>query len=91
LVKRVTFTIPDEWESRWEKLLEIYGTDADHLVRELIKHEVAIIETKEQKEALMRIEDAAKDVYEVAGAEGLEKFADAVRLMAKKIVEAGER
>lgn len=71
--------------------MEIYGTDEDRLVKELIKHEVAIIETKEQRDALMRIEDAARDIYKVAGAEGLEKFAGQVQLIAKKVLETEER
>jgi len=85
--KKIEFTIPDEWEDKWQKLLELYHVNDSELVLRLIEDEVRVMTAKHEKEAYERIEKATRMVYEVAGRDGLEFFAKEIELIARKVTE----
>jgi len=87
LGRKIEFTIPDEWEDKWRRLLDLYGVNESELVLKLIEDEVMVMEAKAEREAYERIEKAARMVYEIAGRNGLEFFAKEIELIARKVTE----
>jgi len=85
--KKIEFTIPDKWEDKWQKLLELYHVNDSELVLRLIEDEVMVMTAKHEREAYERIEKAIRMVYEVAGRDGLEFFAKEIELIARKVAE----
>lgn len=85
--RKIEFTIPDEWEDKWRRLLDLYGVNESELVLKLIEDEVMVMEAKAEREAYERIEKAARMVYEIAGRNGLEFFAKEIELIARKVTE----
>lgn len=84
----VKFRIPAKWEKNWAQLLKFSGKSEQELVLDLIEDEVVMMGSKEEKDSYDRMEDAAKEVHENLGADGLSRFSKEVRLVAKKLVEA---
>lgn len=87
---KVEFEIPDELKEDWEKLLETSGMNESELLFDLIEDELTVMKTGKEKESYDRMEDAAREVHENLGSEGLERFSEEVRLIAKKLVESEE-
>lgn len=90
LSREISFTLPEGWEENWERLLKLYNKNESDLVLDLIKDEVTLILAKKQKNSYERMENAARQVYDALGAEGLDQFSREIELVAKKLVETVE-
>jgi len=90
LVRKIELILPTSFEEAWDRLKKLYGLSDGELLMRLIETELRTMKSREHIECYEKVEEAMREVEELAGIEGLREFVEKIDLIVKKIKEALE-